>query len=86
MEPCTTLFLAGERLNVQNPIDSCVYIKQDDSGLSAMLYWVDDIIIAESDMILMPEAKRMLKERFHMKDLGNFHTSWVFIFSKEMAL
>lgn len=35
-----------------------------------MLYWVDDIIIAESDMMLMPEAKRMLKERFHMKDLG----------------
>ena len=53
---------------VQSPVDNCVKIKQDDSGLVAML--VDDIIIATSDMMLMSEAKRMLKERFHMKDLG----------------
>ena len=34
-----------------------------------MLVWVDDIIIAASNMLLMSEAKGMLKERLHMKDL-----------------
>lgn len=57
---------------VQNFVDNCVYIKQDDSGLVAMLVWVDDIIIAASDMMHKSEAtcKRMLKKMFHMKDLG----------------
>ena len=35
-----------------------------------ILVWVDDIIIAASDMVLMSEAKQMLQERFRMKDLG----------------
>ena len=35
-----------------------------------MLVWVDDIIIAASNMLLMSEAKGMLKGRSHMKDLG----------------
>ena len=55
---------------VQSPVDNCVYTKEVGSGLVAMLVWVDDIIIAASDMVLMSEAKGMLKERFHMKDLG----------------
>ena len=31
---------------------------------------MDDIILAASNMLQMSEAKGMLKERFHMKDLG----------------
>ena len=55
---------------VQSPVDNCVYIKHVGSGFLAMLVWVEDIIIAASNMLLMSEAKRMLNERFHMKDLG----------------
>ena len=55
---------------VQSPVDNCVYTKHVGSGFLAMLVWVDDIIIAASNMLLMSEAKGMLKERFHMKDLG----------------
>ena len=55
---------------VQSPVDNCVYIKHVGSGFLAMLVWVDDIIIAASNMLLMSEAKRMLNERFHMNDLG----------------
>ena len=49
---------------VQNPVDNCVYSKHVGSGFLAMLVWVDDIIIAASNMLLMSEAKGMLKERF----------------------
>ena len=55
---------------IQNPVDDCVYIKQSGSKMVVMLVWVDDIIIAASDMVLMSETKQMLKERFRMKDLG----------------
>ena len=55
---------------VQSPVDNCVYTKHVKSGFVPMLVWVDDIIIAASNMLLMSKAKGMLKERFHMKDLG----------------
>ena len=35
-----------------------------------MLVWVDDIIIAASDMVLLSKTKEMLNKSFHMKDLG----------------
>ena len=54
----------------QSPVDNCVYTKHVGSGFLAMLVWVDDIIVATSNMLLMSKAKGMLKERFHMKDLG----------------
>ena len=45
-----------------------MYTKHNGSGFVAMLVWVDDI--AASNMLLISEAKGMLKERFHMKNLG----------------
>ena len=35
-----------------------------------MLKWVDDFIVAASDMELLHDTKQMLQEKFHMKDLG----------------
>ena len=37
-------------------------------------------------MMFMSEAKRMLKERFHMKDLGRLSYFLLFILSKKVAL
>ena len=53
---------------VQSPVDNCVYTKQVTSVLVAMLVWVNHIIIAVSDMVLL--SKVVLNKRFHMKDLG----------------
>jgi len=47
-----------------------MYNKQFDSKMVVILVWVDVIIIAASDMVLTSEAKQMLQERCHMKDLG----------------
>ena len=35
---------------VQSPVDNCVYTKHVGSGFVAMLVWVDDIIIAASNI------------------------------------
>ena len=51
-----------------------------------MSVWVDNIIVAASNMLLMSEAKLMLKERFHVKDQGRLSYFFVFTLSKEVAL
>ena len=55
---------------VQSGVDHCLYIKDVDSGLVVVLVWVDDLIIAASNDTLMQVTKMMLKDKFHMKDMG----------------
>ena len=54
----------------QNCVDPCVYVKRVENGIIVILVWVDDLIIAASNNMLLSEVKQMLKNRFHMKDLG----------------
>ena len=49
---------------VQSPVDNCVYTKHVGSGFLAMLVWVDDIIIAASNMLLMSKAKGCRRRGF----------------------
>ena len=55
---------------VQSPTDHCVYVQKIDGGIEIIVIWVDDLIIAASDESLLNGTKRMLKDRFKMKDLG----------------
>jgi len=55
---------------VQSDVDHCVYVKQSMNNMIVILIWVDDLIIAASDALLMCDTKSMLKEKFKMKDLG----------------
>ncbi|CAB4044841.1 Hypothetical predicted protein [Paramuricea clavata] len=55
---------------VQSNVDHCLYIKHVDGKLVIILVWVDDLIIAARNDILMSDTKQMLKDKFHMKDLG----------------
>ena len=55
---------------VQNPVDHCVYKKNNECGVILVIVWVDDLIIATSDMTLMNSFKESMKEQFKMKDLG----------------
>ena len=71
---------------IQNDVDNCVYVKQIDDKMIVIVIWVDDLIIRASNDLLLCETKNMFKERFKMKDLGNFHISWVLILNKVMVL
>ena len=55
---------------VQSDVDHCLYIKRDGGKIVVVFVWVDDLIIAASSDTLVRETKEMLKDRFHMKDLG----------------
>lgn len=54
----------------QNPADHCVYSKENQNGKVLLLIWVDDLILAGSNETILTDVKKMLAERFKMKDLG----------------
>ncbi|WJZ95153.1 hypothetical protein VitviT2T_013943 [Vitis vinifera] len=55
----------------ENTIDQCIYLKFSGSKFIIMVLYVDDILLASSDVELLHETKRFLSSKFDMKDLGN---------------
>ena len=62
-------YLTQEKF-VQSLADPCVYVKSTEFGLVIAIVWVDDIIIAGSNTVVLKKAKESLMMRFKMKDLG----------------
>ncbi|KAJ7981311.1 Retrovirus-related Pol polyprotein from transposon TNT 1-94 [Quillaja saponaria] len=55
---------------VENNIDQCIYLKVSGSKFIILVLYVDDILLASSDVGLLHETKLMLSKTFDMKDLG----------------
>ena len=55
---------------VANTVDPCVYMKNGQSGLTIILFWVDDIIVAAPDIESVNDVKAMLDQKFTMDDRG----------------
>ncbi|KAF2343193.1 Reverse transcriptase RNA-dependent DNA polymerase, partial [Trinorchestia longiramus] len=55
---------------VQSLSDTCVYVRESDSGKGIIIVWVDDLILASSNAVVLREVKRLLSNKFKMKDLG----------------
>lgn len=50
--------------------DNCVYAKFKNGKFIFLILYVDDILLASSDVGLLMETKRFLSSKFDMKDLG----------------
>ncbi|RVW88103.1 Retrovirus-related Pol polyprotein from transposon TNT 1-94 [Vitis vinifera] len=55
----------------ENTVDQCIYLKFSGSKFIILVLYVDDILLASSDVELLHETKRFLSSKFDMKDLGN---------------
>ncbi|RVW95606.1 Retrovirus-related Pol polyprotein from transposon TNT 1-94 [Vitis vinifera] len=55
----------------ENIIDQCIYLKFSGSKFIILVLYIDDILLASSDMELLHETKRFLSSKFDMKDLGS---------------
>ena len=55
---------------VENKVDQCIYCKVNGRKFIFLILYVDDILLASSDLGLLYETKRMLSKNFDMKDLG----------------
>ena len=63
-------FLIHEEF-IQSRADLCLYVRKiDDNRCVIVIVWVDDIIIAASDLDLLQIVKASLGNRFKMSDLG----------------
>ncbi|PRQ31880.1 putative RNA-directed DNA polymerase [Rosa chinensis] len=56
---------------VENKMDECIYLKVSGSKFIILVLYVDDILLASSDMTLLKDTKDMLSHSFEMKDLGD---------------
>lgn len=54
----------------ENKVDQCIYLKLSGRRLIFLVLYVDDILLASSDLALIHETKLMLTKFFDMKDLG----------------
>ncbi|RVW21621.1 Retrovirus-related Pol polyprotein from transposon TNT 1-94 [Vitis vinifera] len=55
---------------IENKFDQCVYMKVNGSKYIFMVLYIDDILLASSDVNLLNDTKRILSANFNMKDLG----------------
>jgi hypothetical protein len=54
----------------ENVEDNCVYVKFKNGKYIFLILYVDDILLASSDISLLPETKKFLSSKFDMKNLG----------------
>jgi hypothetical protein len=54
----------------ENIEDNCVYTKFKNGRYIFLILYVDDILLASSDVSLLLETKKFLSSKFDMKDLG----------------
>ena len=53
----------------ENIVDPCIYLKISGSKFIFLVMYVDDILLANSDLGLLHETKRYLSKNFDMKDM-----------------
>ena len=54
----------------ENEEDNCIYAKFRNGKFIFLILYVDDILLASSDVGLLLETKKFLSSNFDMKDLG----------------
>jgi hypothetical protein len=54
----------------ENIKDNCVYTKFKNGRFIFLILYVDDILLASSNVSLLLETKKFLSSKFDMKDLG----------------
>ncbi|KAL6329550.1 hypothetical protein AAG906_022101 [Vitis piasezkii] len=55
---------------LKNIVDQCIYLKVSGSKFIFLILYVDDILLASSDLGLLRETKEYLSKNFHMVDMG----------------
>ena len=54
----------------ENTVDRCIYLKVSGSKFIFLILYVDDILLASSDLGLLHDTKKFLSKNFEMKDMG----------------
>lgn len=63
-------FFSEELGMTRNTADACVYMKRENGHVTLVALYVDDLLIASSNMNVLLDTKHKLQTSFKMKDLG----------------
>lgn len=63
-------------------VDQCIYLQVSGSKFLFLVLYVDDILLASSDLGLLHDTKAFLIRNFEMKDMGEPHMSLALRFTK----
>jgi hypothetical protein len=55
----------------ENTVDQCIYLKVSGSKFLFLILYVDDILLASSDLGLLHATKEFLSKNFEMKDMDD---------------
>ena len=66
----------------ENSVDQCIYLKVSGSKFLFLVLYVDDILLASSDLGLLHDTKAFLIRNFEMKDMDEPHMSLALRFTK----
>ena len=69
----STIRKFGFQENVEN---NCIYAKFNNGKYIFLVLYVDDILLASSDVNLLLETKKFLSSKFDMKDLDEGSFVW----------
>lgn len=58
---------------IQSQVDHTLFIKHQHNGLTALIVYVDDIVVTGDDYDEMGQLKKYLSQQFEIKDLGQLH-------------
>ena len=58
-------------VSIQSRVDCSLFTKSPPTGLTAILVYVDDLVVAGNDLDEIIGIKRLLDDRFKIKDIGN---------------
>jgi hypothetical protein len=53
-----------------SPLDHCIYVWKDKEKLALLLFYVDDLLLANNSPDMMKETKFYLGSKFKKKDMG----------------
>jgi len=53
--------------------DFSIYVKKTNHGIVIIVIYVDDLIITGDNDVNIFDLKKLLKQKFEMKDLGKLH-------------
>ena len=57
----------------QSTANPCIFVKNEESGVTIVAVYFDDLIIVSKTNDKMEETKNSLESKFKMKDLGKLH-------------
>lgn len=61
----------------QSQVDHSLYVKFDNHSFTALLVYVDDVVLVGNSQIEIQKVKQLMDHQLKIKDLGQLRVFWI---------